>query len=99
MPDDLNNDLTPRILRIIAETQRKDPAQVTIDSTFEELGIDSMDGVNIIFALENEFDINVPDEEVKNIRNVRDMVEGVRKLVEQRSLPGEASNDAAPAAS
>jgi acyl carrier protein len=78
---DSGDELATRILRIIAETQRKDPAQVTIDSSFEELGIDSMDGVNIIFALENEFDINVPDEEVKNIRSVRDMVEGVRKLV------------------
>ena len=55
-----------------------------IDSTFEELGIDSMDGVNIIFALENEFDINVPDDEVKNIRTIRDMVEGTRRLVAER---------------
>ena len=81
MPDLMQTDeLTQRVLRIIAETQRKDPAQVTIDSSFEELGIDSMDGVNIVFALENEFNINVPDEEVKNIRSVRDMVEGVRRL-------------------
>jgi acyl carrier protein len=95
MPDEtIPDDLTQRVLRIIAETQRKDPAQVTIDSSFEELGIDSMDGVNIIFALENEFDINVPDEEVKNIRSIRDMVEGVRKLVEQKT-----TGDAAPAAS
>lgn len=86
--DHLNqDDLTGRILRIIAETQRKDPAQVNIDSSFEELGIDSMDGVNIVFALENEFDINVPDEEVKNIRNVRDLVEGVRTLVARRNAP------------
>lgn len=89
--DDL---LTPRVLRIIAETQRKDPAQVTIDSSFEELGIDSMDGVNIIFALENEFDINVPDEEVKNIRSVRDMVEGVRNLVQTKDT---VAGDAPPA--
>ena len=95
MPDEISgDDLTARILKIIAETQRKDPAQVTVDSSFEELGIDSMDGVNIIFALENEFNINVPDEEVKNIRSVRDMVEGVRKLVEAQNAPG----DAAPAA-
>jgi acyl carrier protein len=92
MPDD---ELTQRVLRIIAETQRKDPSQVAIDSSFEELGIDSMDGVNIVFALENEFDINVPDEEVKNIRSVRDMVEGVRRLVELRGDQG----DIAPAAS
>ena len=77
-----DDELTQRVLRIIAETQRKDPAQVTIDSSFEELGIDSMDGVNIVFALENEFNINVPDEDVKTIRSVREMVEGVSRLVE-----------------
>src|ERR1700689_608909 len=105
MSDDLssNEELTRRVLRIIAETQRKDPAQVTIDSSFEELGIDSMDGVNIVFALENEFDINVPDEEVKTIRNVRDMVEGVRTLVARREVvsdvPSDGSVDQGPAAS
>jgi acyl carrier protein len=90
------DDLTQRVLRIIAETQRKDPSQVTIDSSFEELGIDSMDGVNIVFALENEFNVNVPDEEVKNIRSVRDMVEGVRKLVEMGNAE---AGSATPAAS
>jgi acyl carrier protein len=91
---DSNRELTARVLRIIAETQRKDPARVTIDSSFEELGIDSMDGVNIVFALENEFDINVPDEEVKSIRNVRDMVEGVRTLVARRESESGASSAA-----
>ena len=33
-----------------------------LDSAFEELGIDSMDAVEILFALENEFDINIPDD-------------------------------------
>ena len=92
IPDD---QLTQRVPRIIAETQRKDPSQVTAESSFEELGIDSMDGVNIIFALENEFNINVPDEEVKNIHSVRDMIDGVRRLVEQNGAP----SGAAPAVS
>jgi acyl carrier protein len=101
MPDNplKREELTERVLNIIAETQRKDRAQVSIDSSFEELGIDSMDGVNIVFALENEFDINVPDEEVKSIRNVRDMVEGVRTLVEQKSSQSDAPSNPAPAAS
>jgi acyl carrier protein len=89
------DELTQRVLRIIAETQRKDVSLVTIESSFEELGIDSMDGVNIVFALENEFNISVPDEEVKTIRSVRDMVEGVRRLVGQAGTPG----SGAPAAS
>jgi acyl carrier protein len=99
MPDLMQTDeLTQRILRIIAETQRKDPAQVTIDSSFEELGIDSMDGVNIVFALENEFNINVPDDEVKSIRSVRDMVEGTIRLIESSSARS-STGDTAPAAS
>jgi acyl carrier protein len=40
-----------------------------------------MDGVNILFALENEFDITIPDEAAKQIRNVRQMMEGVERLV------------------
>jgi acyl carrier protein len=104
MPDLTQTDeLTQRVLRIIAETQRKDPAQVTIDSSFEELGIDSMDGINIIFAIENEFNINVPDEEVKSIRCVRDVVEGVVRLVESSNTEskthGGAPGESAPAAS
>ncbi len=70
-----------RVLRLIADNQRKDVSLVTIDSTFEALNIDSMDAVNIVFAIENEFNVNVPDEEMKNIRSVRDIVEGVQKLV------------------
>jgi acyl carrier protein len=54
---------------------------VTIDSTFEQLNIDSMDAVEILFALENEFDIVIPDDEVRSVRNVRQMCEGIAKLV------------------
>ena len=89
-----NDELTQKVLRIVAETQRKDVALVKIDSSFEELGIDSMDGVNIVFALENEFDVNVPDDEVKNIRSIHDMVEGIRKLVAARAA---AAGEATPA--
>ena len=89
-PPGVGDDLTRRVLRIIAETQRKDPSQVTIDSSFEELGIDSMDGVNIVFALENEFDISIPDDDVRTVRNVRDMVAGVAKLVEAKKASGQA---------
>ncbi|MGH7552852.1 MAG: acyl carrier protein [Longimicrobiales bacterium] len=78
MPDEL----TQRVLNVIAATQRLAPERVTISSTFEELGIDSMDGVNVLFALENEFDISIPDDQAKTIRSIAEMVEGVRKLVE-----------------
>ncbi len=66
---------------MVANSQRMPLEKISIDSTFQELGIDSMDAVNILFALESEFDISIPDEETKDIRTVRQMAEGVEKLL------------------
>lgn len=79
-----SQDLGARVIRVIAQTQRIPPESISLDSTFEELKIDSLDGINIVFALENEFGINIPDEGVQNLRSVRETVEGVRKLIEEQ---------------
>lgn len=78
-------DLGARVIGVIAQTQRIPAESISLDSTFEELKIDSLDGINIVFALENEFGIEIPDEGVQNMRGVRDTVEGVRKLIEQKN--------------
>jgi acyl carrier protein len=77
MPDDVIS----RVIRVIAETQRIPIETVTPESTFEELKIDSLDGINIVFAIENEFNINVPDEAAKSLRSVRDVADGVERLI------------------
>ena len=81
MPDDL----VQRVLHVIAATKHIAPETVTIDSEFEQLGIDSMDAVEILFALENEFDVSIPDDEVRTVRNVRQMCEGVERLLTAKS--------------
>ena len=78
----MSDELIQRVRTVIANTQRIPIEKITINSSFEELEIDSMDGVNILFALENEFNITIPDEAAKQIRNVRQMIEGVEKLIE-----------------
>ena len=78
MPDDLEQ----RVISVIAATQHIPADTISIDSTFEELKIDSLDGINILFAVENEFNINIPDEAAQTIRTVRQMVDGIRKLLE-----------------
>jgi acyl carrier protein len=78
MPDDLSK----RVISVIAATQHIAVDKITEESTFQELGIDSLDGINILFALENEFNINIPDDEAQTIRTVHDAIEGVRKLLE-----------------
>jgi acyl carrier protein len=81
----MSDEFIQRIRAVIANAQRIPIEKVSLDSTFQELGIDSMDAVNILFGLESEFDINIPDEETKEIRTVRQMAEGVEKLVAAKS--------------
>ncbi len=78
-------DTEQRVIRAIAETQQLDPDKIRPDSSFEELGIDSFDGVNILFAVENEFDVNVPDETAMDLRGVPDVVAGVDKLLAEKA--------------
>lgn len=81
MPDDI----TQRVIQVIAKTQHIPADQIKAESTFEELKIDSLDGINIVFNLENEFDVTIPDEAAKTIRGVPDVVEGIQKLLAEKA--------------
>lgn len=85
MPEQLEaNDLGAHVIRVIARSQRIPVDSITLDSTFEELKIDSLDGINIVFELEREFNIEIPDEGVQNLHSVRETVAGVRQLIEAK---------------
>ena len=75
-------ELTERVRKIIASAQHLPEEKITPDSTFAELGIDSLDGINILFAVESEFNINIPDDAAQSIRSVRDVIDGIAKLLE-----------------
>ncbi len=79
-----NEDVAARIIRVIAETQRIAPDSFTADSTFEDMKVDSLDGINIVFAVETEFNVTVPDDDVKDLRSVRDVIIGVEQLLAQK---------------
>ena len=71
-------------MEIVAKQKRISPDQVSIDSTFQELGLDSLDAVNILFELEGEFNISISDEQARQIKNVRQMVEGVSAILNEK---------------
>ncbi len=73
-----------RVLRVIATSRRLPLDSITPDSTFEQLGIDSLDRINILFELENEFDISIDDEQAKTIANIPQMVAGIQQLLQAR---------------
>ena len=77
----MSDELAEKVMSAIATTKRIPREKVTEDSTLEDLGLDSLDQLNLLFALESDFNISIPDEEAKSIRTVREMVDGVRNLV------------------
>ena len=79
-------EVAEKVIEIIAREQHLDPDTIKLDSTFQELGIDSLDGVNILFALEEEFKIDIPDSVAQNMRGVRQVVDSLTRVLEGRDI-------------
>jgi acyl carrier protein len=86
------DELTEKVRKLIASTKRIPVEQVTETSTFEQLALDSLDAINLIFEVEGEFNISVPDDVANSIKSVPQMVAALRKLTE-----GTSSSASAPA--
>ena len=70
---------------IIVEVLNVDETEVTMESTFiEDLGADSLDVFQIIMGIEEEFDIEIPNEEAEKIVTVGDAVEQIKKAVSEQ---------------
>lgn len=80
---DLNTE--QRIINIVAEAlQIKDRATLTPESSFvDDLGADSLDQVELMMAIEAEFNCDIPDEEASKIRTIADAVRYVNQHVAQ----------------
>lgn len=58
-----------------------------LDMGFEQLGLDSLDVVSLVYDIEEEFDILVPDADVFELKTLGDVVAGVKKLVAEKQAP------------
>ncbi|HTW44372.1 MAG TPA: phosphopantetheine-binding protein [Acidobacteriaceae bacterium] len=83
-----------RVLKVIATSKRIPLETVTPDSSFESLGIDSLDRLNILFDLESEFDIEIDDEQAKQVTNIHQMVDGITQLLEAKNAAKDAASGA-----
>ena len=94
-----NEQLTTRVIGIIEQTMKMEPGCVQPSSTFEELAIDSLDGINIAFALESEFDISIPDDALPKMRSVADITTGIAELIaaKQDNAPGKPASNGSQA--
>ena len=70
-----------RVREIIVEQMDVNPDQVTLDAKFiEDLGADSLDVVELVMALEEEFGSEIPDEEAEKLLSVGDVVKYIEDL-------------------
>jgi acyl carrier protein len=85
----MTEDVAQRVIRVVAANQRIPAEAVGADSTFEQLNIDSLDGLQILFAVEEEFDIDVPDDAARGFTSIQQIVDGVTAALAQKEAAKE----------
>jgi acyl carrier protein len=75
MPDALTQD----VIAIIAREQHIPAERIRPDSSFEELKIDSLDGVNLVFAFEEHYNLTIPDETARTLTGVDQVITLLRR--------------------
>lgn len=74
------SDIAEKIKKIICEQLSVEEADVVPDASFvDDLGADSLDQVELIMAMEEEFDVSISDEDAETIRTVQDAINYVNK--------------------
>ncbi len=74
------NEMQQKVVNIIANQLGVEKDLVTLDANVvDDLGADSLDVVELVMALEEAFDLEIPDEEAEKIRTVKDIIEYLAK--------------------
>jgi len=74
------DDIEGRIIELVAKSKNVPAESVRMESTFDELQVDSLDKINLSFAVEEMFGIEIPDESLNSLKTVGDVVRGVQQL-------------------
>ena len=84
-PNTFAPNVEDQIIQLIAASKSLDPATLTPATSFDELGIDSLDKINLSFEVEELFNIQIPDASLNSLRTIGDVINGVRILQNQHS--------------
>lgn len=73
------DELFSKIQSLIAEKLEKDESEITMDSSFrQDLGADSLDTYELVYAIEEQLGVSVPDEKASEFETVRDAYEFIK---------------------
>lgn len=85
----MSSAVADKVISIVAAIKRIAPEQIRPESSLEQLGIDSLDKINLLFELESAFNIDIPDEVAGSIKTVGDIV-GKLEAIGAQVPPGSA---------
>jgi acyl carrier protein len=77
--------LEEQVIEIITRKKNFEPGRVTAESAFADLGIDSLDGMDLLFDFEDRYNINIPDEVARQMKSVRDVIESLHAALNKPS--------------
>jgi len=80
-------DIQARIIELIAKSKNLPASSIGMDTTFDELQIDSLDKINLSFEVEEMFSIQIPDESLHSLKSIGDVVRGVERLIAGAAQP------------
>lgn len=80
----MNPEVVEKTISVIAEFKEIDSGSITVDTKLEDLDMDSLDALNLVFELEEAFDITIPDEQAFETKTVGEMVSGIEKLLKMK---------------
>jgi acyl carrier protein len=69
------------VISTLASVKRIPADTITLQTNLQDLGIDSLDVFTLLFELENAFKISIPDDDVRSLRTVNDVVDGIKKIL------------------
>jgi acyl carrier protein len=70
-----------KVITTLASVKRIPADKITLETNLQDLGIDSLDVFTLLFELENAFKISIPDDDVRSLRTVNDIVTGIKKII------------------
>lgn len=77
----MSDEVADKVIATLASVKRIPADTIHLETNLQEMGIDSLDVFTLLFELENAFKISIPDDDVRSLRTVNDVVQGIKKLL------------------
>ncbi len=79
----MSAEIEAKIIKIVADQLNVDEGEISSDSSFvDDLGADSLDTVELVMAFEEEFGIEIPDEDAEKIQSVQNAIDYIAAKAE-----------------